>query len=64
VRRATRLLLSVEGYEVDAVASLAEATAAARSADDIDLLMTDYHLRNGETGLAVISAVRERRGMR
>ena len=59
VRNATRLLLSVEGYKVTAVASLSEAQQAANGSDTIDLLITDYHLRNGETGTAVISAIRK-----
>jgi PAS domain S-box-containing protein len=61
VRDATRLLLSVEGYQVAGVATLGEALAhAARNA--FDLLVTDYHLANGETGTAVISALREALG--
>ncbi len=61
VRDATRLLLSVEGYQVTGVATLGEALAhAARNA--IDLLITDYHLANGETGTAVVSALREALG--
>jgi PAS domain S-box-containing protein len=62
VRDATRLLLSVEGYHVTGVASLAEALAHANGANGIDLLVTDYHLANGETGTAVISALRESLG--
>lgn len=58
VRNAARLLLSVEGYAVTAVASLAEAQQAAREGEKIDLLITDYHLRD-ETGIAVIAALRE-----
>jgi len=59
VRDATRLLLKVEGYEVVPVASLAEALQKAREVDGIDLLVTDYHLRDGETGIQVIAALRE-----
>jgi PAS domain S-box-containing protein len=58
VRDATRLLFSVEGYQVTAVATLAEALAHAAGAPGIDLLVTDYHLANGETGTAVIAALR------
>jgi signal transduction histidine kinase/CheY-like chemotaxis protein len=58
VRNATRLLLSVEGYSVTAVSSLAEAQQAASEGDKIDLLITDYHLRDGDTGLTVIAALR------
>jgi PAS domain S-box-containing protein len=58
VRNATRLLLSVEGYLVTAVSSLAEAQQAVSESGEIDLLITDYHLRDGETGLTVIAALR------
>lgn len=59
VRDATRMLLKVEGYRVSAVASLAEALRTARDDQDIDLLVTDYHLGGGETGTQVITALRE-----
>ncbi len=59
VRDATRLLLKVEGYQVVAVASLAEALQRVREAEGIDLLVTDYHLGEGETGIQVIAAVRD-----
>jgi PAS domain S-box-containing protein len=59
VRDATRLLFTVEGYRVTAVASLDEALRAARSGEAPDLLVTDYHLRDGETGTQVIAAVRD-----
>jgi PAS domain S-box-containing protein len=59
VRDATRLLLKVEGYQVVAVASLAEALERARESEAIDLLVTDYHLGEGQTGIQVIAAVRD-----
>jgi PAS domain S-box-containing protein len=59
VRDATRLLLKVEGYEVVPAASLTEALHKTRELDGVDLLVTDYHLRDGETGIQVISAVRQ-----
>jgi len=62
VRDATRLLLSVEGYRVTGVATLGEALEHAARRNVIDLLVTDYHLANGETGTAVISALRESLG--
>lgn len=62
VRDATRLLFSVEGYHVTAVATLAEALDHAGGELTIDLLVTDYHLANGETGTTVISALRETLG--
>lgn len=58
VRDATRMLFTVEGFRVTAVASLNEAVQAARSDGAPDILVTDYHLRDGETGTQVISAVR------
>jgi two-component system, sensor histidine kinase len=58
VRDATRLLLKVEGYRVTAVASLAEALQAVQAEGAPDLLLTDYYLRNGETGLTVLGALR------
>jgi two-component system, sensor histidine kinase len=63
VRNATRLLLSVEGYSVTAVSSLAEAQQTASEGQKIDLLITDYHLRDGETGLTVIAAMRQALGL-
>lgn len=62
VRDATRMLLKSEGYHVTAVASLAEALAQVSRDPALDLLVTDYHLHNGETGLQVIAAVREALG--
>ncbi len=59
VRDATRLLLKVEGYEVIPVACLAEALEKARESGSVDILVTDYHLRDGETGIQVISALRD-----
>jgi two-component system, sensor histidine kinase len=62
VRNATRMLLKVEGYQVIAVASLQEAVQAVSNATSIDLLVTDYHLADGETGTQVITALREALG--
>jgi PAS domain S-box-containing protein len=59
VRNATRLLLSVEGYTVTAVSSLAEAQQTVSGGKKIDLVISDYHLRDGETGLTVIAAMRQ-----
>ncbi len=58
VRKATAMLLKVEGYRVIAAASLAEAVKSARESPGINLLITDYHLEGGETGVDVIAAVR------
>lgn len=58
VRDATRMLLAIEGYQVTGVATLVEALEHAAGDNGIDLLVTDYHLADGETGSAVISALR------
>jgi PAS domain S-box-containing protein len=58
---ATSMLLKMEGFDVVPAASLDEVTASMRDMTVApDLLITDYHLRNGETGVEIISAVRER----
>ncbi|HEY6824752.1 MAG TPA: response regulator, partial [Steroidobacteraceae bacterium] len=62
VRDATRMLLSVEGYRVSAVASLAEALRSAQQEGAPDLLITDYHLGEGELGTQVIAALRAHLG--
>lgn len=59
VRNATRMLLVSAGYQVTAVASLAEALEAAADGSGVDLLVTDYHLSNGETGVQVIASLRQ-----
>jgi two-component system CheB/CheR fusion protein len=58
VRNATRMLLSVEGYEVSTAASRAEALRQAAEHPDIRLVVSDYHLGGQETGVEVVSAVR------
>ena len=63
VRDATRMLLRVEGYRVTAVSSLTEALQKARDDARLDLLITDYHLSEGETGLQIITALRELLGL-
>jgi two-component system, sensor histidine kinase len=59
VREATRMLLKSDGYHVTAVNSLAEALAHTAEDPRLDLLVTDYHLRDGETGMQVIAALRQ-----
>ncbi|HYL00978.1 MAG TPA: ATP-binding protein [Steroidobacteraceae bacterium] len=59
VRDATTMLLRVEGYRVTAVASLADALPAV-AREPPELLVADYHLRDGELGTEVITAVRGR----
>ena len=63
VRRATRMLLEAEGYEVETAASLPEALDRLEEAPRFDLLVTDYHL-GGKTGMDVIAAARARIGDR
>ena len=58
VRNATRMLLKVEGFRVLTAASLAEARAQAHEHPDLDLLVTDYHLSDDETGTQVIAVLR------
>ena len=59
VRRATCMLLELEGYHVTPVGSLAEALNHVQQGHGVDLLITDYHLRDGETGTQVITTLRE-----
>lgn len=63
VRQATSLLLELDGYHVTPVASLSEALKHIRTGNGIDLLITDYHLGDGETGTQVIATLREMLGM-
>jgi PAS domain S-box-containing protein len=62
VRDSTSLLLRVEGYQVTAVASLAQALHVAREHECPDLLVTDHYLSEGGTGTEVIEMLRERFG--
>ena len=59
VRNATAMLLQVEGCQVLSAGGLDEAVEVARRNPDIDLIVSDYHLGQGETGTDLISAVRE-----
>jgi two-component system, sensor histidine kinase len=59
VRDATRMLLKVEGYQVFPVGSRAEALSKVQEVDGVDLLVTDYHLSDGETGIQVIAGLRD-----
>ena len=62
VREATEMLLKVEGYQVTAVESLEQALQAGRAASGFDVLLTDYHLGKGETGMQAIAALRRMLG--
>lgn len=59
LRRATCLLLEMEGYYVTPVASLRGALQHVQQGHKVDLLISDYHLNDGETGTQVIAALRE-----
>jgi PAS domain S-box-containing protein len=59
VRRAMSRLLTLEGYRVAQVGSLAEALQYLDEGGGIDLLICDYHLSGGETGTQVVAALRE-----
>jgi len=57
---ATSMLLEMEGFEVVTAASVNEVkSCVSNMASPPDLLVTDFHLRSGETGRDVIGAVRE-----
>lgn len=62
VRKATRALLKVEGFDVQMAGSVSEAISVGNAHPEIRLLVTDYHLAAGETGLQVIEALRQRFG--
>ena len=59
VLQATRLLLELEGYRVVTASSREEALQRGRDHPDIDLLISDYHLKEDQTGLNVIAGIRE-----
>jgi PAS domain S-box-containing protein len=56
---ATSMLLKIEGFEVLIAASESEALKCV-SVRTPDLLITDYHLREGKTGVEVIRSVRQK----
>ncbi|HTU67592.1 MAG TPA: ATP-binding protein [Steroidobacteraceae bacterium] len=58
VRNAMRMLFKVEGYQVATAASVAEATGLLEADEKFDLVITDYHLGEGQTGTDVIAAAR------
>ncbi|HMD72540.1 MAG TPA: PAS domain S-box protein [Steroidobacteraceae bacterium] len=58
VMRATRTLLEMVGYDVTPAVSLAEAMRYAHGGNRIDIVVTDFHLSDGETGSHVIAALR------
>jgi CheY-like chemotaxis protein len=58
VRDATRLLLSIEGFAVTAVASPSEAVDWCTSQGLPDLIISDYHLSGTLSGLELIRSLR------
>jgi PAS domain S-box-containing protein len=63
VRTALELLLSLEGYPVQSAGTAADALKVfAAHRDEIDIVLTDYHLDNGETGLSVLKQLRAMAG--
>jgi PAS domain S-box-containing protein len=61
VAQATSLLLELEGFEVRVASCEREALAHADAARP-DIIVSDHHLRGGETGLDVVRAIRDRVG--
>jgi PAS domain S-box-containing protein len=59
VLNATRLLLELEGYQVIAATNREEALQHGQEHSDIDLLVSDYHLKEDQTGLNVIAGIRD-----
>jgi protein-histidine pros-kinase len=54
------LLLEAEGIEVATAASATEASALIQNLDDVPaLLISDFHLLDGSTGVEAVSAIRE-----
>jgi PAS domain S-box-containing protein len=59
VAEATCLLLELEGYEVSVASSQSEALDRVSAASP-DLIVSDFHLRGGDTGVMVVASVRHR----
>ena len=62
MRAATQMLLKSAGYQSLAAGCEREALSRVDSNPDLDLVVADFHLAEGETGLQVIASVRERLG--
>ncbi|HUG73454.1 MAG TPA: ATP-binding protein [Steroidobacteraceae bacterium] len=60
VRNATRMFLKGEGFRVSEAASLEEALQRLEENPDIQVIVSDYHLEGGRTGVEVIAAARQR----
>jgi len=60
VANAWGLLLEAEGFRVATAASAIEASALMKHLDDVPaLLVSDFHLLDGSTGVEAVSAIRE-----
>jgi CheY-like chemotaxis protein len=62
VLTAFEAILHDYGYRTTVATSLGEAIECARTAPDLDLVITDYHLSGKETGRQVVTALRELQG--
>ena len=62
VRIATELFLQLEGFEVASAGSVEEAQRLMESMQGNELMVVDYHLDGGRTGLELVSSVRQRLG--
>lgn len=58
VRKATAMFLRSEGYDVRTAASKDEALRLLAIGPTVDVLITDYHLDDGSTGMDVVAACR------
>lgn len=63
VRVATQLFLQLEGYEVTSAGSAQEAQRLVESLQGDELMVVDYHLDGGQTGLELVHAARQRKGI-
>ena len=62
VRSATQMLLKVAGYDTIAATCKQEAIEQVGRHPDLALIVADYHLADGETGLQVIDSLRSTLG--
>ena len=60
VAKALQLLVEGEGVATGLAATAEEALAFAHEHDEIDVVVSDYHLRDGSTGLEAVAVVRAR----
>ena len=58
VRLAMSMLLEVEGYRVSTASNVAESLTSARENSDIEIMIVDYHLCDGELGTDAVDAIR------